>query len=158
MMIKLYKSIDGQLHYHEAWTGDGVILEHWGKVGEKGEQREHKVPRGRQAVAVLEDVLLDIREDDYAEIDDADRVELVIEYRVEGKGSAEDLDKRSALQDRMDEVLGWTGLGYCDGGSIGSGTMAVECFVVDFAIAKSVIESDLQGTTFGDYSRIYEEE
>ena len=40
----------------------------------------------------------------------------------------------------MDEVLGWTGLGHTDGGSIGSGTMEVGCVVVDFEIAKKVIE------------------
>jgi hypothetical protein len=86
MFIKLYKSIDGQWHYHEAWTGDGTITEHWGRVGDKGEQRDHKVPRGRSAVAVLEDVLLDAREDGYAELDDSQQVALVIEYPVEGIG------------------------------------------------------------------------
>jgi hypothetical protein len=157
MFIKLYKSIDGQWHYHEAWTGDGIITEHWGRVGDKGEQRDHKVPRGRSAVAVLEDVLLDAREDGYAELDDSQQVALVIEYPVEGIGSTDDLDKRVALQDRLDEVLGWTGLGNCDGGSIGSGTMEVTCLVVDAALARSAIEADLKGTTFGDYKRIYEE-
>src|SRR5262249_42675093 len=53
--------------------------------------------------------------------------------------------------------LGWTGLGNCDGGSIGSGTMEVCCFVVDFKIARRVIEDDLKNTKFADYSRIYDE-
>ncbi len=57
----------------------------------------------------------------------------------------------------MNETLGWSGLGHCDGGSIGSGTMEVCCFVVDFDIAKSVIEADLKSTEFDDYSRIYDE-
>jgi hypothetical protein len=57
----------------------------------------------------------------------------------------------------MNEVLGWTGLGHCDGGSIGSGTMEVCCMVVDVDIATRVIESDLKNTEFEDYSRIYEE-
>jgi len=57
----------------------------------------------------------------------------------------------------MNETLGWTGLGACDGGSIGSGSMEVCCFVVDFNAAKQVIEADLEGTEFGDYSRIYDE-
>ena len=157
MFIKLYNAIDGRLHYHEAWTGEGTITEHWGKVGEKGEQREHKVPRGRSAVAVLEDVLLDVREDDYAEIDESAQVALVIEYRVEGKGTTADLDKQNALQDRLDEILSWTGLGTCDGGSILGGAMELTCFVVDGPAAKSVIETELKGTEFGDYARIYEE-
>ena len=57
----------------------------------------------------------------------------------------------------MNETLGWAGLGHCDGGSIGSDTMEVCCFVVDFDIAKSVIEADLQGTEFADFTRIYDE-
>ena len=57
----------------------------------------------------------------------------------------------------MNELLGWTGLGACDGGSIGSGTMEVVNFVVDFDLAKSVIARDLADTEFGDYTRVYDE-
>lgn len=55
----------------------------------------------------------------------------------------------------MDEVLGWTGLGHTDGGSIGTRTMEVRCVVVDFDIAKKVIEEKLKDTEFCDYTRIY---
>jgi hypothetical protein len=82
---------------------------------------------------------------------------LLIEYEVDGFGSKGDLEKRYRLQDRMGETLGWTGLGNCDGGSIGSGTMEVCCFVVDFQVAKQVIASDLKNTEFSDYTKIYEE-
>ena len=44
------------------------------------------------------------------------------------------------------------------GGSIGSGTMEVCCFVVDFELAKTVIEADLKDTEFADFTRIYDEE
>ena len=81
----------------------------------------------------------------------------MIEYKVDGFGNEADLDKRHRLEDRMNETLGWTGVGACDGGSIGSGTMEVCCFVVDFKIAQAVVENDLAGTEFADYSRIYEE-
>lgn len=54
-------------------------------------------------------------------------------------------------------MLGWTGLGHCDGGSIGSGTMEVCCFVVDFEIGRKVIAADLKGTKFDDYTRIFDE-
>jgi len=72
-------------------------------------------------------------------------------------GTKEDVAKRHALEDRLNEALGWTGLGECDGGSIGSGTMEACCFVVDSEIAKRVIENDLAGTEFSDYLRIYDE-
>jgi hypothetical protein len=76
---------------------------------------------------------------------------------VAGGGSRPVMSMRHALEERMNETLGWTGLGYCDGGSIGSGTMDVCCFVVDFKIAKRVIEKDLKNTKFADYSRIFDE-
>lgn len=72
-------------------------------------------------------------------------------------GDVEDLDKRHRLEDKMNETLGWTGLGMCDGGSIGSGTMEVCCYVVDFDIAKRVIEEDLKGTEFEGYTKIVKE-
>src|SRR4029077_7288330 len=86
-----------------------------------------------------------------------DHAILMIEYPIEGMGTTKDLEKRHALEDRMNETLGWTGLGHCDGGSIGSGTMEVCCFVVDFETAKRVVEKDLKRTKFANYSRIFDE-
>lgn len=45
-----------------------------------------------------------------------------------------DLKKRTRLEDHLNELLGWTGLGHCDGGSIGSGTLEACCLVVDCAM------------------------
>ena len=95
--------------------------------------------------------------DGYAEIDIDNHAILLVEYIVDGMGTENDVNKRRALQDKLQELLGWTGLGMCDGGSIGSGTMEVCCFVVDFEIAKKLIAENLKGTEFQDYSRIYEE-
>ncbi len=84
---------------------------------------------------------------------------LIIEYKTDNlKNIEEDISKRYSLEDRMQETLGWTGLGHCDGGSIGSGTMEVCCYVVDFNIAKKVIKKDLKETPFHDYTRIYNED
>jgi hypothetical protein len=82
---------------------------------------------------------------------------LLVEYVVHEMGTSEDLAKRHELQNRLEELLSRTGLGDCDGGSIGNGTMEVCCYVVDFVIAKKVIEEDLRGTEFENYSRIYQE-
>ncbi|WP_426669329.1 hypothetical protein ACPPVU_24310 [Mucilaginibacter sp. McL0603] len=91
------------------------------------------------------------------EIDIDDHYTLLIEFAVDGMGSPEDLEKRTRLQSKMNETLGWTGLGHCDGGSIGSGTMEVCCYVVDFDTAKKMIEQDLKSTEFSNYTRIYDE-
>ena len=69
----------------------------------------------------------------------------------------EDVEKRTRLEDRMNEFLGWNGLGHCDGWSIGSGVMEVCCYVIDFKTAKHAIAEDLAGTEFENYTRISDE-
>lgn len=91
----------------------------------------------------------------YTEFDEESFEFLEIEYEIDGFGTDQDLDKRHRLEDYLNELLGWTGLGHVDGGSIGSGTMEAGCIVVDFEIARKLIMDNLKGTEFGDYSRIF---
>lgn len=156
-MIKLYKRIKRVLHYHEAWTHGAKIIEHWGIVGKRGKTVEHKRNKKLSEEDNLEQILSKPIAEGFAPIDDDAQTTLLIEYPVNGMGTAKDLGKRHKLEERMNETLGWTGLGFCDGGSVGSGTMEVCCIVVDFKIAKRVIKEDLKDTKFGDYSRIYDE-
>jgi hypothetical protein len=156
-MIKLYKKTDGVLRYREAWESEGSITEHWGTVGERGESRQHKMPKRMSEEAALLGVLKAAIDNGYTSLDEDALTIVLVEYLVDGMGSPQDLDKRHALEDRMNETLGWVGLGHCDGGSIGSGSMEVCCMVVDAGIAARVIADDLIDTQFADYSRIYEE-
>jgi hypothetical protein len=154
-VIKLYKMRGGTLHYREAWLDGAKVVEHWGAVGERGETKTHRRGEGDES-AILERVLAGARGDGFVEWDEP--TILLVEYAVDGKlAGPEELERRVAVEDRMNELLGWTGLGHCDGGSSGMGTMEVCCFVVDFAIAKRVIETDLRGTEYADYTRIYDE-
>ena len=156
-MQKLYKAVTGHICYHEAWIAGDKMYEHRGVVGDPGETRELAKPKGisdEQAITAILKTAIDagfkaIRSDDHAT--------LIVEFKITGAGTKADIEKRHRLQDRLDGTLGWTGLGNCDGGSFGSGTMEVCCFVVDFEIAKRVIESDLAETEFADFSRIYDE-
>jgi hypothetical protein len=132
IMIKLYKRIKRVLHYHEAWAEGAKIIEHWGIVGERGETATHKRNKKLSEEKDLAKVLAKPLAEGYEPIDSDGHSILMIEYSIEGMGTTKNLDKRHALEDRMNETLGWTGLGFCDGGSIGSGTMEVCCYVVDF--------------------------
>ena len=158
MMIKLYKrQPDGRLAYHETWVRGKHITEHWGQVGTQGESRVHPIQSGDERYE-LERILAMAREGGFERVDRDRHRRLVVEYVVAGMGTVADLDKRVRLENRLNETLGWTGLGHCDGGSIGSGTMEVCCFVVDFETAKSVVERDLTSTEFSNFSRIYDED
>ena len=155
-MIKLYKGTKGGvLHYHEAWSADATITEHWGKLGESGSTRDHSLTDADDPYDALEAVLASARANGFAELDEQELQLLSIEYRIEGTVTHADLGKRQALENRLNEVLGWVGLGQCEGGNSGYGRMAVCCLVVDFELARRVIEADLAGSAFGDYSCIF---
>lgn len=154
-MLKLYKCIGGELYYWETWEVNDVAMIHWGKVGEMGLYQEVKSGLfSNYKKNVKKEADKKVAEG-YSKLEDDQLSFLEIEYIIDGFGTEEDLDKRHRLEEKMDEVLGWTGLGHCDGGSIGSGTMEVGCVVVDFDLARTVIEKQLADTEFANYSRIF---
>lgn len=157
-MLKLYNFTNDKKEYWETWdTGDGSHIIHWGELGAEGNSKTVKssfLKKARDKIQKEIDVLID---KGYAPIKPEDYYTLLIEYSIEGMGTGEDVEKRHKLEDRMNETLGWTGLGVCDGGSIGSGTMEVCNFVVDFEMAKQVIASNLKNTEFSNYTRIFDE-
>jgi predicted DNA-binding WGR domain protein len=156
-MLKLYKEILGELHYWETWDKDpetGIV--HWGQVGQTGQHKELKSGLFSNFRKSIQKEIEQKLKEGYAELEEENYSFLEIEYQINGFGTDEDLDKRHRLEEKMDAILGWTGLGYCDGGSIGSDTMEVGCVVVDFNIAKKVIEENLTNTEFSNYSRIFE--
>ena len=155
-MIKLYKNIDNKLHYWETWDKDDkTAIIHWGIVGQRGQNKQVKGSLFSNFRKKVQQEIEEKLNEGYAEFHEDKVSFLEIEYKIDGFGTEEDLDKRHRLEEKMDQVLGWTGLGHTDGGSIGSGTMEVGCIVVDFDIAKTVIEEELKDTEFGDYSRIF---
>ena len=158
-MLKFYRLSDEGKEYWETWENDdGSYTVHWGELGTPGNNKAVTSSLLRSAERKVRFEIDRMTAAGFKEIDVEDHSILLIEYAVEGMGTTEDVEKRHRLQDRMDETLGWTGLGHCDGGSIGSGTMEACNFVVDFELARKVIEQDLADTEFSDYTRIYEED
>jgi len=156
-VIKLYKKIDNKLHYWETWDKDnktGII--HWGEVGTNGETREVKTELKTNYSNKIRKEIGKKRNEGFSEFDKDNYKFLEIEYKIRGFGTRQDLEKRRRLGNKMDEVLSWTGLGHVDGGSIGGDAMEVGCIVVDFEIAKQIVEESLKNTEFENYLRIYE--
>jgi hypothetical protein len=156
-VLKLYKFTDSKKEYWETWNNDdGSHTVHWGELGTTGQSKEVKGSLLKKAEKIIQKEVDEMVSNGFRPIDD--EYTLLIEYEVEGMGSKDDVEKRHRLEERMNETLGWAGLGHCDGGSIGSGTMEVCNYVVDFEVAKRIIENDLKGTEFQNYTRIYDEE
>lgn len=152
-MLKLYKFTDALKSYWETWENNGVHKIHWGTLGTRGSSRELKSSLFKKATSEIQKEIDQRVAEGFGPVEDF--ATLLIEFAVDGMGSGVDVEKRHRLEGRMNETLGWTGLGDCDGGSVGSGTMEVCCLVVDFDIAKRVIEADLKDTEFSNYTRIY---
>lgn len=159
MLLKLYKFTPDSNEYWETWDeAPDRYLVHWGELGTRGQSKIVEAPNSVQARQKIEKQIEAARANGFVEIPIEDHAVLVIEYAIEGMWGVDgDLEKRYRLQDRMNQTLGWTGLGECEGGSIGSGRMDVDCRVVDYEIAESVIDADLVDTEFENYFRIYNE-
>lgn len=155
-IIRLYRRDAEGLRYHEAWEASGKIIEHWGAVGTRGQYRVRSIVRGWTKQEAMEHILRKSRDSGFAPLEEDAFTSLVIEYRMAGGDGHDDLVKRRDLEHRMHETLGWTGLGHCEGSGVDSKTLQIRCRVVDFRLAKRVIEADLQHTAFSDHSRIFE--
>ncbi|MCA1245763.1 hypothetical protein [Massilia sp. MS-15] len=157
-MLKLYRFANGKQEYWETWEDSrGCHTVHWGELGDRGASRIVRTSLFAKAGTRIQQEIDRSLALGFRPIDLEDHHSLLIQYAVDGMGSADDVEKRHRLEDRMSETLGWTGLGMCDGGSIGSGTMEVCSHVVDFALARAVVEKDLAGTEFADDARIVNE-
>ena len=158
-MLKLYKFTNTKKEYWETWENDdGTHTVHWGEIGEQGDSKILKSSLFKKAERIIQKEIDELLKKGFHPIDDDEHYKLIIEYSIDGMGTEKDLEKRHRLENRMNGTLGWTGLGHCDGGSIGSGTMEVCNYTVDYDIAKTIIEKDLKDTEFGNYKRIYNED
>jgi len=149
--VKLYKREAEQLLYREAWVDGEAVVEHAGVYGQRGSVQTHPAAgpaRQREAIAGLAAAA---EADGFRRVPEDKLVGLVVSTAIDGMGSADDLKRRHALEDFLDEVTGWRGLGHCDGGSIGSGSMEAFCLVVDYAIAAEAIARELAASPFADF-------
>jgi len=147
-MLKLYRSKDGVKEYWEAWATPGEITIHWGKLGEEGESSELPVDAGVNPNETIEREAKPIRAAGFKPLKRTQQRSIVIQYKINGHGTTDELDKCVQIEELMNEWLGWTGLGHCDGGDIGSGTMNIFCYVADARIAESVIVRELKSHRF----------
>ena len=142
-MLKLYRMRGDVLEYWEAWIKATDVTVHWGRVGEEGEMREQPHEAGLHPSEIVEREAKPLRAAGFKERKVNQLHSVVVQYRINGHGTPSDLDRRVQVEELMNECLGWTGLGHCDGGDIGSGSMNIFCFVVDTTIAERVIVSAL---------------
>lgn len=142
-MIKLAKEIDNQVAYWETWKDGKVLLVHEGMVGETGETKELKLKMFDRSEKIMEQLAEEKLAEGYDYLDEDELHELVLQYPYEEQQMETALEKRQQVEDLMNECLGWTGNGSCDGGDIGSGTTNIFNYVIDVEKAFKTILKEL---------------
>ncbi len=156
--VSLYKRGDESLHFYEAFPFEGHVTEHWGVAGLGGENRFHDYTDARHAHALIAGFKKAKRAEGFQAIPSSRRQKLIVEYDVEENfANSGELDFRHAAEDALHNLLGQTGLGHCDGGSSGQGTMEICLIVVDAKLAEKVVRKRLADSPFGNIRRIYVE-
>ncbi|MEN9919676.1 MAG: hypothetical protein RL662_2112 [Bacteroidota bacterium] len=139
-MIKLYKTIKGVVYYFEAWINDDNSLTiHRGMLGDIGETDEFT--DNLPPLVTLAKLVEDKKEAGYT--DDITHAELILQYTYnETDATAALLQKQTKVEALLNNALGWTGNGHCEGTAIQDGKMNVICYVIDKDIALDSILSD----------------
>lgn len=160
-MFKLYKRDENGkiVAYHEVWVDQPSrrIVEHWGMLGTRGDTGTHRIKLLKSLENQIEDLIAPARTLGFDEIEDGERQTLIVEYPYSDVWSGDDTDKVRAAEDALTEILGWTGLGLCEGETHKDASLEFTCRVIDIDLAKAHIAEQLAGTEFSDYSRIYQE-
>ena len=145
--------------YHEVWVDfqPRRIIEHWGMLGERGETDAHRIKLLGSLERQINGLLGPAEDLGFEEIDEGEYKTLIVEYIQSNTWQAQDREKIEAACDALTEILGWTGLGHCDGETVNAQTIELTCRVLNVSMAKEKIVEALKGTEFGDYSKIYQE-
>ncbi|MNI14783.1 hypothetical protein D3C73_680570 [compost metagenome] len=147
-MIKLYKKEQDQktLRYFEVWLepDNRRAVFHSGVAGRDGKTEYVVWDAQTEELVFLETLLVKARAAGYTEIPSEHHDTIIVQYKIQGKGSKADLVKRHRVERLLDQVLGWKGLGHVDGGDIGNKTMNIFCTVVDGAQAAAAVKNALR--------------
>lgn len=153
-MIKLVKEVDNELVYWEDWKDDKTLTVHYGVVGDTGETEEVKLKLFEKAEKVMGRLAEEKLNDGYETVDEEELIELVVQYSYEENHMVEALEKRHMVEDLMNECLGWTGNGSCDGGDIGSGSANVFNYVIDVEKALNTTIEELSNKNLLDNVKV----
>ncbi len=129
------------MQYWEVWEDGKTLIVHFGAVGNTGETEEIKLSLTQRAKKVMEKLAEEKIKNGFEVLDEDRLIQLVVQYSYEEGEMEATLTKRHSVEDLMNECLGWTGNGACDGGDIGGGTANVFNYVLDVEEAlKAILE------------------
>ena len=142
-MLKLIKNQEENILYAEIWQDGQEAIVHEGKVGDMGESYSIEFETELDYSVLLQDYMDNKTKDGFSQLQEEDMTTFSVCMSVESFGSEEDLTLRNRMEEILNEFLGWTGNGYCDGTDAGSGSMNIYCKVLDVEKALHGIKAAL---------------
>ncbi len=140
----MMKQVDDDVLYWEVWQDGKTLIIHYGHVGDTGETEEKKLSLFQKGEKLMDELAEEKANEGYEYLDEDELSELVVQYSYEENQMEATLEKRHHVEDLLNECLGWTGNGSCDGGDIGSGTANIFNYVVDVEKATRTILEELE--------------
>lgn len=154
-MIKLVKQEKDKMLFWEIWKeAEKILIVHCGCVGDTGEMYEIELYPFQRVEKEMKELADEQLADGYKVLDEEELIEFVLQYDYTENQLEEVLEKRNQVQEIMDEALGWSGNGHCDGGDIGSGTINIFNFVIDVDKALKTILNELENQQLLDGVKI----
>ncbi len=142
-MIKLLRPSPEETDYWEVWQDEESLIIHGGTIGERGEWTRVQIRTGQDPNQLMSELSSGATQRGFRLVAEDDFTDVTLQYQVEGFGFVTDVERRYKIQSFLNEALGWTGNGHCDGGDIGSGTMNIFCRVFDVEKAAVTILDEL---------------
>lgn len=134
-MHKLYKQEKGVTLYAEFWINeDASVSLHEGELGDVGETRV--IEKIASPVIYIEQLQSEYKKKGYAPADD-NMTEIVVQYQSRGDEDNEEL--LEMFEAELNNLLGWTGNGHCEGGDVVDNVISLFCQVIDQRIALGAI-------------------
>lgn len=137
-MFRLYKSDENGMPraYYEVWAEPARrrIVEHWGAVGEAGETEAHRIWLFGGLETQFEKIMAPARAQGFEELPLGAYQTLIVVLTDEEEMPTE--QEALTAADHVNEILGWTGLGFCDEDRSLDHRIELTCRVVDAALAK----------------------
>lgn len=154
-MVKLYKKINGEITYFEVWINDDGLTIHTGTLGDTGSTEDIAFKEEIDAAAQIsmKKYIAEAKNSGYTEFEDL--AEFILQYSYSENDEPERLiDKKDRVESLLNNCLGWTGNGHCDGGDCGSGTLNIFCYVVNKDIALETVLELLRDEELTDNLKI----
>lgn len=148
------KQGENETIYWEVWQDGRTLIIHYGTVGDTGKTEEKKLPMFQRAEKVMEDLAEEKVNEGFEYLEEDELKELVVQYSYKENEMQAVLELRHCDEELMNECLGWTGNGSCDGGDIGSGTANIFNYVVDVEKAARTIIEELKNNNLLESAKI----